>query len=202
VRKKPVLSLKPTQLAIGMREVELKLKKLDSLGKRKLARYVSRHPVEVIRSPQNELYVIDRHHTLAALWLLGVKKVPIKVTRDYSAKKMSRAKFWRFLSKRRLVHLYDQFGHGPHDPMYLPKDVSGLGDDPYRSLAWLVEKCGAYEKSRKHYYEFDWAQFFRERKLLHPSGRFQLDGAVRKAVRLTRSQDARGLPGYRPSSRK
>jgi hypothetical protein len=144
-------SLKPTQLAIGMREVELNSKRLHRLGKRKFARYVRRHSIKVIRSPQHEFYLIDGHHTLAALWLLGMKKVPIKITKDYSSKTISRRQFWCFLSKRRLLHLYDQFGNGPHDPIYLPKDVSGLGDDPYRSLAWLVEKSGAYRESRKSY---------------------------------------------------
>jgi hypothetical protein len=145
-----------------------KAQEADSLGRHTLARYVSRHPVEVIRSPQNQLYVIDRHHTLAALWLLGVKKVTITHQRLLPQENVASTVLALPL-KRRLVHLYDQFGNGPPDPMYLPKDVSGIGDDQCRSLAWLVESVAHMKSRGKHYFEFEWAQFFPERKLLQPA---------------------------------
>jgi hypothetical protein len=131
------------------------------------------------------------------LWLLGVKKVTITHQRLLPQENVASTVLALPL-KRRLVHLYDQFGSGPPDPMYLPKDVSGIGDDQCRSLAWLVESVAHMKSRGKHYFEFERAQFFPERKLLQP-GHFQLGSAVRKAVRLARSQDARGLPGYRPS---
>jgi hypothetical protein len=137
-----------------------------------------------------------------ALWLVGVKKVPVAVEEDFSGRRMSRPEFWRFMSSRNFTHLYDQFGEGPHDPLYLPADIRGLSDDPYRSLAWMAQCEDAFEKSDARYYEFEWAQLLRRHKLLSPDGRAQLPRAVPEAVRLCRSRAAKQLPGYEgpPSS--
>jgi hypothetical protein len=111
-----------------MREVEHKLEKLSRLRTSQLNKYMQKHPIKVLRSPQNEFYIVDHHHLLAVLWLLGVKKVPIRVDKNYARRQMSRPRFWKFLASRRLMHLYDQFGNGPHEPLYLPEDIRGLGD--------------------------------------------------------------------------
>ena len=193
-----VLKLRPTQFAIGMREAEQKLKKLSRLRKNQLNKYVRKHPIKVVRSPQNEFYIVDHHHLLAVLWLLGVKKVPVRVTKTFATRKMSRPRFWKLLAARRMMHLYDQFGHGPHEPLYLPEDIRGLGDDPYRSLVWMVEQENGIRDTREPYAEFAWAQFFRKRKLLSPAGREHLDHTLKKALAVCRSRHARHLPGYRP----
>jgi hypothetical protein len=197
MKRRHVLDLRPTQFAIGMTEVEKKAKKLRRLGKKALRAYIRKHPVKVIRSPQEELYIVDKHHTLMASWLIGVKKVRVDVQTDLSGRRMSRTAFWRFMEGRRCTHLYDQFGEGPRDPLYLPVDIRGLGDDPYRSLAWLAQKKGAFEESKVRYYEFEWAQLLRQHKLLSPDGRSQLRRAVPEAVRVCRSPAAHDLPGFR-----
>jgi hypothetical protein len=196
MKRQPVLSLRPTQFAIGMSEVERKTKKLRRLSKKKLAKYIKQNPVKVICGPHHDLYVIDRHHTLMAYWLIGVKRVPVAIDENFSSRRMSHEKFWRFMSRHHLTHLYDQFGEGPHDPLYLPVDIRGLSDDPYRSLAWMAECKEAFGKSKVRYYEFGWAQLLRRHKLLSPEGRAQLRRAVPEAVRVCRSPAARGLAGY------
>ena len=196
-----VLKLRPTQFAIGMREAEQKLKKLRRLRKNQLNKYVQKHPIKVVRSPQNEFYIVDHHHLLAVLWLLGVKKVPVRVTKSFATRKMSRPRFWKFLAAGRMMHLYDEFGNGPHEALYLPEDIRGLGDDPYRSLVWMVEQENGIRDTRDPYAEFAWAQFLRRRRLLSPAGREQLDRALKKALALCRSKNARHLPGYLPRKR-
>jgi hypothetical protein len=194
--KERVLRLRPTQLAIGMREVQAKVEKLAELDARRLHRYVKKHAIRVVRSPQDELYVTDHHHLLAALWLVGVKKVRVSVERNFSKRKLSRPQFWQLLVRRGLVHLFDQFGNGPHEPFYLPQDIRGLGDDPYRSLAWLARQNHGFAESKEPYYEFQWAQLLRRAKLLDPGGAFQIDEVLDHAVKVCRSAEARGLPGY------
>src|SRR4026208_1007642 len=102
-----VLKLRPTQFAIGMREVEHKLEKLSRLRKNQLNKYVQKHPIKVVRSPQNEFYIVDHHHLLAVLWLLGVKKVPVRVTKTFATRNMPRPRFWKLLAARRLSAPYD-----------------------------------------------------------------------------------------------
>jgi hypothetical protein len=196
MKSQRVLDLRPTQFAIGMTEVERKAKKLRRLSKKKLAKYVKQNPVAVVRAPDGDLYVIDRHHTLMAYWLIGVKRAPVNVEERLGSHRMSPRKFWRLMSRHRLTHLYDQFGEGPHDPLYLPADIRGLSDDPYRSLAWLAHLAKAFGDSKVPYYEFGWAQLLRRRKLLSPHGRSQLRQALPRAIRICRSPAARSLPGY------
>jgi hypothetical protein len=196
MKRQPVLALRPTQFAIGMSEVERKAERLRRLSIKKQAKYVKQRPVKVIRAPNRDLYIVDRHHTLMAYWLIGVRRAPVAIEKHFASRRMSHKAFWRFLSRRHLTHLYDQFGEGPHDPLYLPVDIRGLSDDPYRSLAWMAQRKGAFGKSKVPYYEFGWAQLLRRRKLLSPDGRSLLERALPKAVGVCRSPAARGLPGY------
>jgi hypothetical protein len=197
MKKCGVLSLRPTQFAIGMEEVKAKLRKLERLGGKQLAKYVKKHPVKVLRAPGEQLYVIDHHHELAAVWLVGIKKVPVDVQKNVSRRKVSPTAFWRFMSTHGLVHLYDQFGDGPRDPLYLPEDIRGVGDDPYRSLAWLAKEQKAFDDSDIPYYDFEWAQLLRRHRLLDPNDRSSMRRALGKAIDICRSPVARKLPGYR-----
>src|SRR5262249_11759538 len=110
MKRQRVLDLRPTQFAIGMMEVEGKAKKLRRLSKRKLTKYVKQNPVAVVRAPDGDLYVIDRHHTLMAYWLIGVKRAPVKVEERLGSHRLSPPRFWRLMSRHHLTHLYDQFG--------------------------------------------------------------------------------------------
>jgi hypothetical protein len=59
-----------------------------------------------------------------------------------------------------------------------------------------VRHEGGYENSDKTFAEFKWANFFRDRKILHRHGRQGYGKVLKKAVALARSKAARGLPGY------
>jgi hypothetical protein len=118
------------------------------------------------------------------------------VVKDLSRSKMSYASFWKWMFKSRNSYPFCQFGEGPRKALYLPRDIRGVADDPYRSLAWFVRKAGAFENSDRNYAEFKWANFFRARRLLDRNGLTELPRALPKAVKIAQSPAAKGLPGF------
>jgi hypothetical protein len=194
--KVKILDLKPTQMAIGMLEVSKKVKQYEKLSKKELKNELKKEPIEVVKAPNGWLYIIDGHHTAMALWLLGQKKTYVEVKKDYSKHNMSYDVFWRVMREKHLVHLYDQFGEGPHDPFYLAKDIRGLGDDPYRSLAWLVEKAGGFRETKSPFEKFRWANFFRKQKILNRNFDLDFKEAKNKAMKAAHMHGAQSLPGF------
>jgi hypothetical protein len=192
----PTLSLKPTQFSLGLVEIEYKVKMMSEMSKHKLQKFIDKHPIPVVLSPWKELCVTDHHHFLFACWHANVKKVRVEVVKDYSHSKLSYVQFWKQMAKLNYAYLMDQFGDGPRSPLYLPSDIRGMADDPYRSLAWIVRKEGAYEKNNASFSEFIWANFFRSHSLLSKQGKEGLKHVVGKAHRLAVSEAAKGLPGY------
>src|ERR1700716_3460311 len=62
-----VKSLRPTQITVGMREVDQKRKRWREHKGKKKAAFLGRHMIPVIRGPKDDLYVIDHHHLARAL---------------------------------------------------------------------------------------------------------------------------------------
>ena len=191
-----VLDLKPTQFAVGMLEVDEKLAEVRKFNKRALKKYIEDNPVPVVVAPTGEHYVVDKHHFLCVCYHLGVKKVRFEITKDLSGKRMSYAAFWKWMFRNGRAYPYCQFGEGPRAALYLPRDIRGLADDPYRSLAWFVRKAGAFENSERNFAEFKWANFFRKRGLLEKFGAGGMQKALLKAAELAQSPAAKRLPGY------
>lgn len=196
MKKVKVLKLKPTQFAVGMLEVDEKIAQVREYSKKELKAYVDEHPVPVVASPEGDLFVVDRHHFLSVCYHLDIKKVNVDIVEDFRGKSMSYGDFWRWMFKSRNAYPYCQFGEGPRPALYLPKDVRGLADDPYRSLAWFVRKAGGFENSDKNFAEFKWANFFREKRLLDERGLRGMKEAMVEAVKLAQSKAAKKLPGY------
>ena len=195
-RYQPTLSLKPTQFAVGLLEVEYKVVEMKRLKKSKLRRLIKKTPIPVIVSPWKELCVVDHHHFLFACWHANVRRVRVEVVKDYSRSNLSYHKFWQRMARQHYAHLYDQFGLGPRNALYLPMDVRGMADDPYRSLVWMVRKEGGFENSKQTYAEFKWAELFRQRRLLESHGRRGFHAAVQRGLKLAQSKTSRALPGY------
>jgi len=192
----PTLSLKPTQFSVGLLEVEYKVIEMVKLKKKKLQHLIKKTPIPVVVSPWKELCVVDHHHFLFACWHANVPVVRVQVIKDYSHSRLSYHRFWQKMTRENYAYLYDQFGSGPRNPLYLPLDIRGLADDPYRSLAWMIRKEGGYENSEETFCEFKWADFFRSKGLLNTQGRRGFHEAVRRGLRLAHSRAARNLPGY------
>lgn len=196
MKSKNVLELRPTQFAVGMLEVDEKIKSVREMGKKKRRNFIEEHVVPVIIGPDAEMYVVDHHHFLVVCYYLAIEKVRVKVVKDLSNSGLRYRKFWKWMNKSRNSYPFCQFGEGPRSELYLPKDIRGLADDPYRSIAWFVRKSGAFESSDKNFAEFKWANFFRKKGLLDEEGLKGFEKALVNAVSLAQSKEARRLPGY------
>ncbi len=196
VFKVSILKLKPTQFAVGFLEIDTKVREWRKLGRKALHAKVAKRPVPVVISPWGEYCIVDRHHFVLVCHHLGLKKVRCEVVADFSRSNLSYPLFWRRLARKGYAHLYDQFGDGIRSAFYLPNDIRGMADDPYRSLAWMVREAGGYRKTELKFSEFEWAGYFRKRKLLDRDGKRGLKEAVKRGFRLARLPAARGLPGY------
>lgn len=198
----PTLSLKPTQFSIGLLEVEFKVIKMKKMTVKQLHKFVEEREVPVIISPWKDLYIIDRHHFLFACWHADIPEVKVKVVKDYSRRKWTFHAFWKEMKKHNYAYLYDQFGDGPRNPLYLPPDIRGLADDPYRSLVWVIKKEGGFANTTESFAEFHWANHFREKKLLESHGRAGMHAAIKKALRLIpKMRKTKKLPGQLPAEK-
>ncbi|GEM_PF-309480 len=200
-KNQPLLSLKPTQFSLGMLEVEFKVLEMKQISQRKLNRLIKHTAIPIVISPWKELCIIDHHHFAFACWHAGITRIRVEVVKDLSSSKLSYHRFWQKMARLNFSHPYDQFGTGPRGALYLPMDIRGMADDPYRSLAWMVRKEGGYNNSDEPFAEFQWADFFRERKLLDVQGRLGFHKAIQRGLRLARSPQARRLPGFMPSKK-
>jgi hypothetical protein len=222
----PVLSLRPTQLAVGRYSVGLKAEKVA----RKRARggaeealddWLRRHPIPCVRGPPlgageaPPLYMIDHHHLAAALHSLGIEDCYAAAVRDYSALSDQDA-FWAAMQRDGCLWPHDERGAPlawEELPRLMPPSVVGLRDDPYRSLAGIVRRAGGYEKSATPYAEFVWANHFRTRVPLPARDEGEGGGGeagapvvvddvskcVDEALVHAYHPDAEGLPGFTPA---
>ena len=192
--KREVIELRPTQFAVGMREVEYKVAHIRESSEKKRDEYLEEHPVPVVLGPDKSIYMIDHHHLVRACWEAGVKKVVTKLQADLSHLKSG--EFWKVMIQSHWAYLHDHFGNGPHSPDQLPADVRCMADDPYRSLAWEVKAAGGYEKSHEVFSEFRWAEFLRKKIQLEP-GEHGFKKGIERALKLCTTSDAASLPGYK-----
>jgi hypothetical protein len=153
-------SLRPTQITVGMREVEEKRKRLRKQKLRKIGAFVGQHMIPVVLGPKKRHYVIDHHHLSLALHKEGLRDVLVTVVLDLSA--LASDAFWNVLDHKSLVYPFDS-----HDRRRefadIPKTVMQLKDDPFRSLAGGLRRAGGFAKDTTPFSEFLWADFFRRK---------------------------------------
>ncbi|HEY2136678.1 MAG TPA: ParB-like protein [Xanthobacteraceae bacterium] len=188
----PITSLRPTQITVGMREVEEKRRRWREHKGKKKAEFLGRHLIPVIRGPKDRHYIIDHHHLARALFDEGQRDVVVTVVADLRG--LDLHSFWGFLDNRALCRPYDQNGirRGFTD---IPASVEGLRDDPFRSLAGELRRLGGYSKETVPFSEFLWADFFR-RRMKRKSVERDFDSALIKALKLAKSPEANYLPGW------
>jgi hypothetical protein len=189
--KKKVLELRPTQFAIGVREVNQKTEKLKSLKSAELHEYLRERAVPIVIWSKMD-FIIDHHHLAFACFAAGVEEIFVEMKADLSH--LDEPKFWQHMKSLGWCHLFDQFGK-PHEAKLLPEDVRGLADDPYRSLAWAVRHEGGYEKSGQLFSDFRWAEFLRKRVVIE-HGDAGFAKAVKQGLALAKTPEARNLPGF------
>jgi hypothetical protein len=185
-----IRDLHPTQITVGMREVEQKRK--DWRKRDHKSEFLGRHMVPVILGPNDRYYVIDHHHLARALIEEGQREVFVTVIADLH--RLDRDSFWFVLDCHDWMHPFDDKGkrRGYED---IPKSVKSLVDDPFRSLAGELRRLGGFAKDTTPFSEFLWADFLRrrfKRKVIEDD----FGEALEQALRWAKAPDADYLPGW------
>ena len=189
----PILSLRPTQMTVGMREVKEKRKRWrEHKSEKKRAELLGKHMIPVVHGPDDRYYVVDHHHLARALHDEGVKDVLVTVIGDLTM--VQRDAFWGVMDNKRWVYPYDSKGERRHFKD-LPKSVPDLKDDPFRSLAGELRRAGGFAKDTTPFSEFLWADFLR-RRIKRSQVKKEFGRALKEALKLARSKDAGYLPGW------
>jgi len=193
----PILSLRPTQMTVGMIEVREKRKRLRAYWKehksaKKQGEFLGHHMIPVVLGPDKRHYVVDHHHLARALHEEGVKNILVTVIADLTM--VDRAAFWGVLDNHRWVYPYDAKGERHHFTD-IPKTVDQLKDDPFRSLAGELRRVGGFAKDTTPFSEFLWADFLR-RKMSRKSVEDNFEKAIEKALALAKGREAVYLPGW------
>lgn len=189
----PLDGLRPTQMAVGMRAVGAKRRKIERIAdsRRKLRTFLEKRPVPAVLGPKERPYIIDHHHLSLALWQSDVDEVFVSLVADLSD--LPKRAFLSAMAERGWLHAYDSSGREAC-PTRLPKAIHHLRPDPYRDLAWAVREAGGFEKTNTPFVEFRWANFFRDRIPEAMLSR-DFDRAHKRAMRFARSSEAQHLPG-------
>jgi hypothetical protein len=188
----PIAELRPTQITVGMREVLAKQKSWQQQDKNKKAEFLGRHMIPVIRGPKGRLYVIDHHHLSLALHNEGVENVHVTSVADL--RNLADDEFWTYIDNRSWVHPYDASGRR-RDFDEIPKKISGLKDDPFRSVAGELRRIGGFAKDTTPFSEFLWADFMR-RRISRSVAKDDFEKALKQAMKLAKSEEASYLPGW------
>ncbi|MCM8595193.1 ParB/Srx family N-terminal domain-containing protein [Accumulibacter sp.] len=213
--------LKPTQNAVGMDEVNAKVKKIKAKNDDQLTDYLLPRTVPVIIGNGGQYYLIDHHHLTKSLWMAkGDMAIPVLVMRNWAPIKGDR--FWKAMAGSNWVYPFDAMGAGPFNPVTLKQHVTDLDNDLYRSLSWVVREAYGYVKDPNNaiFAEFKWGTFFRTRVIFNeqltstrknPAGLTLGDiesadpedyaDKIAYARHLASSPEAAGLPGFVGRSR-
>jgi hypothetical protein len=188
----PIEELRPTQITVGMREVQEKRERWREYKGKKKNEFLGRHMIPVISGPKERHYVIDHHHLSRALLDEGEKHVLVTVVADLRT--LEPDAFWIVLDHRGWVHPYDENGER-RGFRAIPKSVADLLDDPFRSLAGELRRTGGFAKETTPFSEFLWADFLR-RRIERRAVEKDFAKAMERALALAKSQEAHYLPGW------
>jgi len=188
----PLKQLRPTQMTVGFREVRAKQEEWAALGKKKRIAAMAEEFFPAVMGPRNAYYILDHHHSAVALDREGAKDVRVGIVKDLSA--LGTEAFWVYLDHLSWVHPYDKDGR--RRPLKeMPGTLSGLRDDPYRSLAGAVRDRGGFAKSDAPFLEFLWTNYLRA-TVKAKAVKSHFDKTVAQALKLAHSHDAQYLPGW------
>lgn len=186
--------LRPTQMTIGYREVEIKRREWRDADEKGKIRLLRNHIVPAVLGPKGHHYIVDHHHFAHALLHEKAPYIGVYVLADLSD--LANGEFWTFLDNSAWCHAYDDKGER-RKLTDIPKNLSALADDPYRSLVGELIRAGGCAKTDKPFFEFLWADFLRRR-----IKRSRIDAdfadALDAALKLARSNAAKSLPGWCP----
>jgi hypothetical protein len=187
-----IAELRPTQITIGLREVEERRKRWQARKEKDEAAWLETHMIPVVLGPKGRHYVIDHHHLALALMEEGLKE--IFVTPVARLERLADDAFWIVLDNRGWMHPFDAKGRRqPYDE--IPLRLRDMVDDPFRSLAGALRRAGGFAKDTTPFSEFLWADFLR-RRIRRRRVKDDFGAALHDALRLARSGEADYLPGW------
>lgn len=203
-------AMRPTQCSVGYLEVELKMQELRqrAASPGDLEKYLKGHPIPAVLGPDGRMYLTDHHHMglalvkLAQEWDADDKPAAqnpyrtccFQVIKDFSDDHaLTMKQFFIKLEEHQLSHPFD--GNGNRTTQ-IPTYLSELVDDPYRSLAGLARKAGAYDKVNVPFTEFQWADYLRDKVDAARINREHIAAAIHQVVLLANEPRASKLPGY------
>ncbi|MFM7311919.1 MAG: ParB-like protein [Cyanobium sp.] len=192
----PIAHLHPTQMCVGLAEVRSRQVDFSQESREKRLRYLRTKPIPLVCLDDREFWMVDRHHRLRGL----IEIDPQAEAFGYVAlalRGLDRRGVLDHLQSRGWLYLYDGRGLGPLSPMALPEDLTGLQDDPYRSLVWKLKKESLIDPAPLiPFHEFRWGAWLRRRPL-PPFSSSELEPALPAARTLVRSNAASHLAGWR-----
>jgi hypothetical protein len=144
-----------------------------------------------------KVYVIDHHHLGLALLREKYETIPAELEADLSS--YPEKKFWKKMVELKFVHPNDATGK-EKSVNSIPKSLTALKDDPYRSLAGFVREEGGFAKVRTPFAEFLWADYFRAHIPLDVVEN-HFHKALKHALKLAHKPEAKGLPGFIPQGK-
>lgn len=187
-----IVDLRPTQITVGMREVDAKRKRWRDIGKKSGGKFLGKHVIPVVLGPKRRHYIVDHHHLARALHDEGVTDVAVAAISNLGD--LDRDEFWTVMDSRRWVYPFDDQGRRCRYSD-IPKSVTELVDDPFRSLAGELRRAGGFAKDTTPFSEFLWAEFLRRRVKRRAIER-DFDRALERALALAKSAEANYLPGW------
>jgi len=156
-------SLRPTQTALGWDWVLYKMKNL--LCEETAQEYLDRKPVPVVKRGEF-YYVIDHHHTLAALEASGWDvKVTIVVVQDIPEDLAPLEFFWNYMEKRGMCFIRNvDYTHASVDKLPLTFNMTEYNNDVYRSMGGFARLNNVLKRPKnlqaRLFFEFKWGYFF------------------------------------------
>lgn len=187
-----IADLRPTQITVGLREVKTKREAWRGKRGAKGGEFLGTHMIPVVLGPEDRHFVVDHHHLTRALHDEGVKDILVAVIADLT--RLDPDSFWFVMDNRSWMHPFDADGRR-RGHQHLPKTVADLVDDPFRSLAGELRRCGGFAKDTTPFSEFLWADFLR-RRIERRTVEDDFATALQAAVTMAKSEDADYLPGW------
>jgi hypothetical protein len=184
--------LRPTQMTVGFREVEIKRRQWRDATDESRAKLLRRHVVPAVVGPKGRYFIVDHHHFTKALLDEKAPLIAVYIVADLEG--LAKDEFWTYLDNSDWCHAYDARG-SRCKLADIPKSLSELADDPYRSLVGELIRAGGCAKSSKSFFEFLWADFLR-RRIKQQLVEKDFGTALVKALDLAKSNDAKSLPGW------
>jgi len=96
-----VSELRPTQITVGFREVEIKRRKWRAADDEARIKLLRSHVVPAVIGPKGRTYIVDHHHFTKALLDEKAETVAVYILADLF--NLAKQEFWGLLRQQRLV---------------------------------------------------------------------------------------------------